>query len=74
MAAYSPGSSLRRKLRAKRLTAIAAWIAITIGFTTTVTIQVAKMEVHMDAHVELIVQGKAGADVIPGGVANPRKR
>jgi hypothetical protein len=62
------------KFRAKRLTAIAAWIAITIGFTTTVTIQVPKMEVHMDAHVELIVHGKAGADVIPGGVADPRKR
>lgn len=32
------------------------------------------MEVHMDAHVKLIVHGKAGADVIPGGVADPRKR
>jgi len=51
-----------------------AWIAITIGFTTMVTIQVPKMEVRMDAHVELIVYGKAGADVIPGGVADPRKR
>jgi hypothetical protein len=28
----------------------------------------------MDAHVELIVHGKAGADVIPGGVADLRKR
>ena len=54
--------------------AIAAWFAITIGVTITVTIQVPSMEVHMDAHVNFIVHGKAGADVIPGGVADPRMR
>ena len=66
--------SLKRKLRARRLMTIAAWVASITGLTIEVTIQVPNMEVHMAAPVDLHLHGKAGADVIPGGVADPRER